>query len=184
MKRRDFLKKVGLGTAAVAATAVTAPAVIAQKKYMWKMVTTWPPKLPVLQDGCERLAQRVDEMSGGRLKIQVFAGGELVPPLGGFDAVSQGRKMDRSKVEALADGRIFTGEEAKSLGLVDRLGNMEDAVDWAGRMAGIKGKISTVYAREKKFSFLKDLMTSSLKEVMDGAITPYLYPGFLYLPNQ
>ena len=90
MKRRDFLKKVGLGTAAVAATAVATPAVIAQKNYKWKMVTTWPPKLPVLQDGCERLAQRVDEMSGGRLKIQVFAGGELVPPLGGFEAVSQG----------------------------------------------------------------------------------------------
>jgi TRAP-type mannitol/chloroaromatic compound transport system substrate-binding protein len=90
MKRRDFLKKAGLGAAAVAATAVNAPAVLAQKNYRWKMTTTWPPKLPVLQEGCERLAKRVDEMSGGRLKIQVFAGGELVPPLGGFEAVSQG----------------------------------------------------------------------------------------------
>jgi TRAP-type mannitol/chloroaromatic compound transport system substrate-binding protein len=90
MKRRDFLKKAGLGAAAVAATAVNAPAVLAQKNYRWKMVTTWPPKLPVLQEGCERLAQRVKEMSDGRLQIQVFAGGELVPPLGGFEAVSQG----------------------------------------------------------------------------------------------
>ena len=79
MKRRDFLKKAGLGAAAVAATAVSAPAVMAQKKYRWKMVTTWPPKLPVLQEGCERLAKRVAEMSDGRLTIQVFAGGELVP---------------------------------------------------------------------------------------------------------
>jgi TRAP-type mannitol/chloroaromatic compound transport system substrate-binding protein len=90
MKRRDFLKKAGIGAAAVAATAVNAPAVLAQKNYRWKMVTTWPPKLPVLQTGCERLAQRVKEMSDGRLQIQVFAGGELVPPLGGFEAVSQG----------------------------------------------------------------------------------------------
>ena len=90
MKRRDFLKKAGLGAAAVAATAVTAPAVLAAKNYRWKMVTTWPPKLPVLQEGCERLARRVDEMSDGRLKIQVYAGGELVPALGGFEAVSQG----------------------------------------------------------------------------------------------
>ena len=82
MKRRDFLKKAGVGAAAVAATAVSAPAVIAQKKYQWKMVTTWPPKLPVLQDGCERLAKRVEEVTDGRMKIQVFAGGELVPPLG------------------------------------------------------------------------------------------------------
>ena len=90
MKRRDFLKKAGLGAAAVAATTVNAPAVLAQKKYRWKMVTTWPPKLPVLQEGCERLAKRVNEMSGGRLTIQVFAGGELVPPLESFQAVSDG----------------------------------------------------------------------------------------------
>jgi len=90
MKRRDFLKKAGLGTAAVAATAVNAPAVLAQKKYRWKMVTTWPPKLPVLQTGCDRLAKRVSEMSDGRIQIQVFAGGELVPPLESFQAVSDG----------------------------------------------------------------------------------------------
>ena len=90
MKRRDFLKKAGLGAAAVAATAVNAPAVLAQKKYRWKMVTTWPPKLPVLQEGCERLAKRVGEMSDGRLKIQVFAAGELVPAFESFQAVSDG----------------------------------------------------------------------------------------------
>ena len=90
MKRRDFLKKAGLGAAAAAATAVNAPAVLAQKKYRWRMVTTWTPGLPVLQEGCERLAKRVDEMTGGQLQIQVFAGGELVPPLQSFEAVSGG----------------------------------------------------------------------------------------------
>jgi TRAP-type mannitol/chloroaromatic compound transport system substrate-binding protein len=90
MKRREFIKKAGIGAAAVAATTVNAPAVIAQKKYRWKMVTTWPPKLPVLQTGCERLAKRVEELSGGRLKIQVFAAGELVPPFESFQAVSDG----------------------------------------------------------------------------------------------
>ncbi len=91
MNRRNFLSKVAVSAAAVAAvSAVNAPAVMAQKKFRWKMVTTWPPKLPVLQEGCERLAKRIDELSDGRLKIQVFAGGELVPPLGSFDAVSDG----------------------------------------------------------------------------------------------
>ncbi len=91
MKRRDFLKKVGLGTAAaVGASALAAPAVIAQKKYQWRMVTTWPPKLPVLQDGCERLAKRIGELTEGRLQIQVFAAGELVPALESFQAVSDG----------------------------------------------------------------------------------------------
>ena len=54
------------------------------------MVTTWPPKLPVLQTGCERLAKRIGELSDGRIQIKVFAGGELVPPFGSFDAVSDG----------------------------------------------------------------------------------------------
>jgi TRAP-type mannitol/chloroaromatic compound transport system substrate-binding protein len=92
MKRRDFLKTAG--TAAVAATAAStmaAPAVWAKgKTYRWKMVTTWPPNFPVLQTGAERFAKRVTEATSGRLKIQVFAGGELVPPLGVFDAVSSG----------------------------------------------------------------------------------------------
>ena len=90
MKRRDFLKKAGLGAAAVAATTVNAPAVLAQKKYSWKMVTTWPPGLPVLQEGCERLAKRVGEMTDGRIQIQVFAAGELVPAMESFQAVSDG----------------------------------------------------------------------------------------------
>ena len=91
MKRRDFLKKAGVATAAAATvTAAKAPAVIAQKTYNWKMVTTWPPKLPILQTGCERFAQRVKEATNGRINIQVFAGGELVPPLNTFDAVSDG----------------------------------------------------------------------------------------------
>jgi len=90
MKRREFLKKAGVGAAAVAAATVNAPAVLAQQTYRWKMVTTWPPKLPVLQEGCERLAKRIAEVSDGRLQIQVFAGGELVPPLESFQAVSDG----------------------------------------------------------------------------------------------
>lgn len=91
MKRRDFLKKAGVGAAAaVTASAVAAPNVIAQKKYNWKMVTTWPPNLPVLQTGAVRFAERVKEATEGRINIQVFAGGELVPPLNTFDAVSDG----------------------------------------------------------------------------------------------
>jgi TRAP-type mannitol/chloroaromatic compound transport system substrate-binding protein len=103
MERRDFLRKAGLAaTGAVAAAAGLAgcgqekkeeakgPAVQPKKTYEWKMVTTWPPNLPVLQTGAERFAKRVGEVTDGQLKIEVFAGGELVPPLGVFDAVSEG----------------------------------------------------------------------------------------------
>ena len=58
--------------------------------YRWKMVTTWPANFPVFQEAPERFAERVRVMSNGRLDIKVFAGGELVPALQVFDAVSQG----------------------------------------------------------------------------------------------
>ncbi len=58
--------------------------------YSWKMVTTWPANFPIFQEGAEKFADDVKIMSNGRLDIQVFAGGELVPPLQVFDAVSQG----------------------------------------------------------------------------------------------
>jgi TRAP-type mannitol/chloroaromatic compound transport system substrate-binding protein len=92
MKRRDFLKKsvVAGAVGATAGTLVNAPYVHAQKTYNWKMVTTWPPGLPILQTGAERFARRVEELSGGRMKIQVYAANELVPGLGVFDAVSSG----------------------------------------------------------------------------------------------
>lgn len=98
--------------------------------------------------------------------------------------IVDGRKMDQAKVEALADGRIFTGEESKELGLVDRLGNFEDAIEWAGRMGGIKGKISTVYAREKKFSLLKYIADSSAKALLNRIADSSLSADYLYSPEK
>ncbi|BAI79652.1 C4-dicarboxylate transporter, substrate-binding protein [Deferribacter desulfuricans SSM1] len=91
MKRREFLKKAAVTTAAAgAALSFGAPAVHAKKRYLWKMVTTWPPHFPVFGESAEFIAKWVEKMSDGRLKIQVYGGGELVPPLQAFDAVSGG----------------------------------------------------------------------------------------------
>jgi TRAP-type mannitol/chloroaromatic compound transport system substrate-binding protein len=54
------------------------------------MVTTWPPGFPVLGEGAEMFAKWVKELSDDRFHVQVYGGGELVPPLEAFDAVSQG----------------------------------------------------------------------------------------------
>lgn len=54
--------------------------------------------------------------------------------------VAEGRKMDETAVRKLADGRIYTGNQAKQLGLVDELGNMYDAIDGAAELAGIHNK--------------------------------------------
>jgi TRAP-type mannitol/chloroaromatic compound transport system substrate-binding protein len=63
---------------------------ISSKTYSWKMVTTWPPNFPILDEACKLFANMVEEMSGGRIKIRVFGGGELVPSLEIFDAVRNG----------------------------------------------------------------------------------------------
>lgn len=67
-------------------TAAVAP----METYNWKMTTTWPPNFPVLGEVANKYAEWVEEMSNGQLKIKVYGGGELVPSLEAFDAVSNG----------------------------------------------------------------------------------------------
>jgi len=91
MQRRKFIVKAGGAlAAATAAVTVDGPNVIAQQRFQWRMSTTWTPALDVLQGAAQRMGKLVDDMSGGRLKIQVFAGGELMPAFGCFDATQQG----------------------------------------------------------------------------------------------
>ena len=61
-----------------------------QEQYHWRMVTTWPKNFPGLGTGPEKFADMVERMSAGRLTVEVFGSGELVPALGVFDAVSGG----------------------------------------------------------------------------------------------
>lgn len=89
MDRRSFIRKAGTLGAAAAASALAAPA-IAQGNITWRMVTTWPKNFPGLGVGAQRLADRITAASGGRLTVQVFAAGELVPPLQSLDAVIDG----------------------------------------------------------------------------------------------
>lgn len=97
--------------------------------------------------------------------------------------VAKGRKIDKLRVEAIADGRIITGEEAKALGLVDRIGNLEDAVEWAGKLGGIEGEVKSIYAKERKLSLLKYLMESSIRSIMDQITTQAPFAGYLYRPS-
>ncbi|MBW2296476.1 MAG: signal peptide peptidase SppA [Deltaproteobacteria bacterium] len=99
-------------------------------------------------------------------------------------AISEGRDMDLSHVESLADGRIYTGEEALKQGLVDRLGNLEDAIEWAGRLGGIDGKISAVYKREETFSVLKYLLKSAVKDLILQTMGQPLHGGYIYRPGE
>ena len=91
MKRRDFFRTASAGAVgAAAATAGLAAPAIAQGNQTWRMVTTWPKNFPGLGVGAQRLADRITTASGGRLTIQVFSAGEMVPPLQSLDAVIDG----------------------------------------------------------------------------------------------
>jgi len=90
MKRREFFKTASaLSVGAAASTALAAPA-IAQGNITWRMVTTWPKNFPGLGVGAQRLGDRITAATGGRLTVEVYAGGELVPPLQALDAVIDG----------------------------------------------------------------------------------------------
>ena len=91
MKRRDVLTGAGaLAVAGCAGPQECAGPEGAAETFTWKMVTTWPPGFPGMQTGVMRMVEQIETASGGRLKIKVYAGGELVPPLEVFDAVSRG----------------------------------------------------------------------------------------------
>ncbi len=98
-------------------------------------------------------------------------------------AIADGRKMDIDHVKTLADGRIYTGEEAVRQGLVDRLGNFEDAIEWAGQLGGIQGSVSTVYRKKEKFSFLKYIMESTLHDFVNRMTRQDIFGGYLYSPD-
>jgi protease-4 len=93
--------------------------------------------------------------------------------------VAQGRNMDVDTVSQVADGRIFTGEQAKELNLVDELGTLKDAIDAAATMAAIEGEPKVVYPEKEKKSvldYLFDRVTDQLVDKMDH------YIGLLLLP--
>ena len=94
MKRREFVSALGLaaGLGACSGPDSTGESLVDRtgETFRWNMVTSWPPGLPGLGVGADNVARSIEESSGGRLKIKVYAGGELVPALEVFDAVRSG----------------------------------------------------------------------------------------------
>ncbi len=97
MKRRDFIAGLGIGAVATGLTGCKADETTSKNTtpdtkqvFEWKMVTTWPPNFPGLGTGAAELAKNIETMSNGRIKIKIYAAGELVPAFEAFDAVSRG----------------------------------------------------------------------------------------------
>ena len=89
MRRRDFFKSFS-SIALLGALPSIAKAKKIKPEYNWKMVTTWPKNFPGLGTGAQYLADTINKLSGGRIKVTVYGAGELVPAFEIFDAVSNG----------------------------------------------------------------------------------------------
>lgn len=99
-----------------------------------------------------------------------------------IEAVSTGRGIKKEEVAKLADGRIFTGSQALKLGLIDKLGTMEDAIDLSAELAGISGKPTVVYPPEEFRGIWKGLLgesvTKTFGEFLPGTRFMYMMPDF------
>lgn len=85
---------------------------------------------------------------------------------GQFKAVvREGRGLDQATVDALADGRIFTGEKALDLKLVDQLGSLRDAIDTAAKLAEIKGRPEVIYPKPESEHWLRYLIDTLVGEI-------------------
>lgn len=85
------------------------------------------------------------------------------------EAIASGRKMEKPAVLGIADGRIFSGQQAKEAGLVDQLGGFRDAVAKAASLAGIEGDPQLIYPEQKQPDIFKYLVENTMSRVV-GAL--------------
>ncbi|MEW6443290.1 MAG: signal peptide peptidase SppA [bacterium] len=90
--------------------------------------------------------------------------------------VAQGRRKTPDEIEPYSDGRVFTGEQAHEIGLVDRLGDFQDALDRAAELAGIEGKPVILYPEEEKLRFL-DYLIGSFEGYLRDMLLRVLQPS-------
>ena len=95
-----------------------------------------------------------------------------------IDAVAEGRGMERDVAAQLADGRIYTGKQAFDLGLVDRLGNLQAAVDVAAELSDVEGEPQLVYPEKEKPRLIEFLIQETM-----GQLRQEIFPGLQYRWN-
>ncbi|MFQ6002969.1 MAG: signal peptide peptidase SppA [Candidatus Zixiibacteriota bacterium] len=96
------------------------------------------------------------------------------------EVLAENRNLSEEEVFKVADGSIFTGRQAKELGLIDELGNLEDAIKIAGEMAGIEGPPKTIKERKRKITFF-DLLTQKIDELTKLDQSEKLMPKLQYI---
>ena len=129
IQRRDVL--AGGAAGMVAASSFPKPA-LGQGLVRWRMVTAWPKNLPGPGVAAQMLADRITALSGGRLEVELFAAGEIVPGSGVFDAVAEGTAELYHAVPAYwgskSKGILLFGSQPFGLRAVEQLGWL----NWGG----------------------------------------------------
>lgn len=96
------------------------------------------------------------------------------------DVLVENRSLSKEEVLKVADGSIFTGRQAQKLGLIDELGNLEDAIEIAGEMVGIEGPPKTIKERKRKIT-LFDLLTQKIDDLAKLNESERLMPKLQYI---
>jgi protease-4 len=96
------------------------------------------------------------------------------------EVLVENRNLSKEEALKIADGSIFTGRQAKTVGLVDELGDLEDAIKMAGKMAGIEGPPKTIKERVRKVTFF-DLLTQQMEELFKLNESEKLMPKLQYI---
>jgi|Deesub1362B_J571_1020462.scaffolds.fasta_scaffold02466_5 protease-4 len=98
------------------------------------------------------------------------------------EAVAVQRGLPMEEVQQMADGRIFSGRQAKELGLVDRLGGLHEAIRLAARLGGIQGEPQVVEEPRESFSILRLLLGRGMDEILPAAQGGIPFVGYLMEP--
>jgi len=91
-----------------------------------------------------------------------------------IEAVAEGRKLKAEDVRPSADGRVFTGRQAKELKLVDELGGFDEAVAAAAKLAGMKDEVPELEYPRKEKKLLAQLLGEEARSVLGGAASQVL----------
>ena len=133
-----------------------------------------------ISKGLNKLGINAESITGGKLKDAGSPFRPLTKPERAYfkaiiddlheqfmEVVSKGRKLPMKDVKKLADGRVFTGRQAKKLGLIDRIGGLDEAINMAKSLAHLKGRIRIIRPEANK-----GLLSYLIKQVLGSATLP------------
>jgi len=98
------------------------------------------------------------------------------------DAVANSRKIKEPELSRISDGRVFTGQQAKALGLVDELGNLEDAIAKAAKLGGIKGEPEVIWPA-RRYGFWDELGSNMASAFWERLANLSVHPLWFLMPS-